>query len=39
MDINIPIIVLAERPDLKASEFRLIKSFKNYKAKKSTIYP
>jgi len=39
VNLNIPLAVLAERPDLKASEARLQKAFKSLRASSKNWYP
>ena len=39
VDIDVPLSVLAERPDLKASQYRLEEAFKNLKAQDKNWYP
>lgn len=39
IDLNVPISTIANRPDLKAYEYRLLSSFKDKKAAEKTIYP
>lgn len=39
LDLNVPLSVLANRPDLKAAEFRLHKSFKNVEAAEKAWLP
>ncbi|MDL2269167.1 TolC family protein [Desulfosarcina sp. OttesenSCG-928-G17] len=39
VDLDVPMAVLAERPDLKASETRLQKAFKNFSAEQKSWYP
>ncbi|MDD4556337.1 MAG: TolC family protein [Alphaproteobacteria bacterium] len=39
VDLDVPLSVLAERPDLKASQLRLEKSFKNLQAQDKNWYP
>ena len=38
-DLNVPLSVLANRPDLKASQYRLEKSFKQLSAENKNWYP
>lgn len=39
VDLNVPVVVLAERPDLRASQYRLEKAFKELKSKDKAWYP
>lgn len=39
VDLDVPLAVLANRPDLKASELRLQKAFKNLEAQNKSWYP
>lgn len=39
VNINIPVSTIANRPDLRASEYRLMESFKNKTAIEKNIYP
>lgn len=39
VDLNVPLAVLAQRPDLRASENRLRKAFKNLEATEKSWYP
>lgn len=39
IDVNIPVSTIANRPDLKADEYRLLSSFKDRTAVEKTIYP
>ena len=39
VDVNVPVAVLANRPDLKASELRLQEAFKNLNAEEKNWYP
>lgn len=39
VDLDIPLSILANRPDLKAAEYRLQKAFKNAKASEKSWYP
>ena len=39
VDINVPLSVLANRPDLIASQYRLEKAFKNLEAEEKNWYP
>ena len=39
VDVNVPVAVLANRPDLKASELRLQEAFKNLNAEEKSWYP
>ena len=39
VDLDIPVSVLSNRPDLQASQYRLEKSFKNLKAEEKSWYP
>lgn len=39
IDLNVPISTIANRPDLKASEYRLLSSFKDKTAVEKSIYP
>lgn len=39
IDLNVPLSVLANRPDLKASQYRLEKAFKNLSAEQKNWYP
>ncbi len=39
VDLNVPLSVLANRPDLRAAEFRLQKAFKNARASEKSWYP
>jgi len=38
-DLDVPLTVLAERPDLKASQYRLERAFKELKAEEKSWYP
>ncbi len=39
VDLDVPVSILAERPDLKASQYRLEKAFKELKAEDKNWYP
>jgi NodT family efflux transporter outer membrane factor (OMF) lipoprotein len=39
VDLNVPISAISKRPDIQASEYRLMSSFKNKVAAEKTIYP
>lgn len=39
VDINIPVSTIANRPDLRASEYRLMESFKDKQVVEKNIYP
>lgn len=39
VDLDVPLAVLSQRPDLQASEFRLRKAFKNLEAMEKSWYP
>lgn len=39
VDLDVPLSVLAQRPDLKASEYRLRRAFKNLEAMEKSWYP
>lgn len=39
VNLDVPLSVIANRPDVKASEYRLTSAFKNAKATQSSIYP
>lgn len=39
VDLDVPLAVLSQRPDLQASEFRLRKAFKNLEAVEKSWYP
>lgn len=39
IDLNVPISVIANRPDIKGYEYRLESSFKNVKASEKSLYP
>ena len=39
VDLDIPVSVLSNRPDLQASQYRLEKAFKNLKAEEKSWYP
>ena len=39
VDLNVPVSVLANRPDLQASQYRLEKAFKNLKAEEKSWFP
>lgn len=39
VNLDVPVSVIANRPDVKAYEYRLASSFKNAKATQSSLYP
>lgn len=39
IDLNVPVAALSLRPDVKAAEYRILKSFRNQSAAQSSLYP